>query len=230
MNYKLKLSVSRAYSEVPQYNPLRWKIMSKQDDTFVDQTGWIKCKDFFNDLVAKEYGVEFPIYGFNNADIKKDAEGYYFLLNFIENKERFLANIKVVNKRLKEDTGVVLSTFDVDEPEQVVLLLPNELWANTWMVSLVTYLIRCSNYEYAFKDWNDIWSSKSPCKTMESALNHTAQDIAAKIGFKVPEKYKDFWWFNNDRYNSKTYKVTSYDGHWIHNCGCSTWSLGMKGV
>ena len=54
-----------SYSEVPQTNVLRWTVLFNQGDgVFKPQTKEFKCKDFFNELVAKYHGHVLGCYGF----------------------------------------------------------------------------------------------------------------------------------------------------------------------
>jgi len=52
----LKKHIHELYAEMPQPNPLSWRIMHKRGDTLVSQSCPIRCKDFFNDVVAWKQG------------------------------------------------------------------------------------------------------------------------------------------------------------------------------
>src|SRR5215217_7220298 len=85
-----------ALSEVGQTNPLRWVVLHRTDEeTFVAQTTGFKCKDYFNDLVAKYHGHELSIYGFSTAKVEVNEEGLYVQLKNITGD--FDTNLDLVN-------------------------------------------------------------------------------------------------------------------------------------
>lgn len=224
----IKLSNTSTYAEVGQINPLRWKTLFKEaDGSFIDQSGWIKCKDFFNDTVAffKEKSV-FSIYGYKN-DIKKNEEGVYMLLKFVSDKPSFIKNIEVVNKQLKQDLGCELSVQD-HKDDELVILIPNELWETTYRISMVTMVIRLCNYGVTYSQWNDIWAEQSPVHNPEHAFTLDAKVNAQNLGFKVKPEFSKYWWFCGKEYNNET--KPKQTGGTIHNNGVSNWSMYMKGV
>lgn len=228
MKFNLKLTATASYSEVGQKNPLRWKtLFLEADGSFTDQSGWIKCKDFFNDTVAFfKAGSVFSIYGYKN-DIKKNADGVYFLLKYIQNFELFDKNMYQVNKQLKKDLGCEMKFWAVDDkPDEVILLMPNELWETTYRISMACMVVRMCNYDVEFKSWGDLWKDNQPTKLGEHAFSTDAIANAAKWGFLVPEKFRKYWYFCGKQYNSEVApKVT---GGIIHNNGVTSWSSYMK--
>jgi hypothetical protein len=224
--FKIVQNDKSTYCEVPQTNPLRWKTLFREaDGSFVDQSGWIKCKDFYNDTVAyfKE-GSVFSIYSYKNA-IKKNEEGVYFLLKFIADKESFLHNIEALNPQLSFDLGTCLECWDQGDDE-VVILIPNELWESTYQISLVTMMIRLCNYGVVYEKWDDFFAEKAPINTVEHAFTEDAKKNAQKWGFKVPEPFGEYWYYCGPEYNSKV--KPKQTGGYIHNNGVSNWSEFMK--
>jgi hypothetical protein len=223
---KIKLTNNSTYAEVGQVNPLRWKTMFKDgDNSFVDQSGWWKCKDFLNDCVAffKE-GTKFSIYGWNNA-IKKNEEGVYHYLKNIGDTQKFLYNLEVVNKRLNEDLGCAVDYLPGDQPGTAIILLPTAVWESTYRISLITLLIRLCNYDQQFGSWADIWKKGSVVYT-DGAFTPDAIKMANELGFHVPDEYKQYWYFAGDAHNSvKQPKLTGYI---IHDNGCVGWNQWMK--
>jgi hypothetical protein len=230
MKFNLKLTIAAHYIEIGQKNPLRWRMMYREKDgSFVDQTDWIKCKDFFNDTVAYfKTGELFDIYGYSNKKLKNE-EGVYFLLNFIENVPRFLANIAVMNEQLKQDLGCAVWAEAVEsDPKQVMICIPMECWATTYRMSMVTFVIRLCNYPVEYKKWADFWAPDAPSRKVEAAFQGNAHANAEKGGFTVPAAYSNYWWFAGPKYNSEVWKdklglVSSV----IHNNGVSNWSAYM---
>lgn len=226
MKFNLKLNNNSTYAEVGQKNPLRWKTLFKNSDgSFEDQSGWVKCKDFYNDTVAFfREGSKFSIYGYKN-DIKKNEGGVYFLLKFIADKASFFENMAVMNSRLQKDLGCSVDVLDA-EGDECIILIPNELWATTYRISMVCMVVRLCNYGYKYKTWDDFWSTNAPVYTMEHAFTAEAKKNALNLGFKVPAKFEKFWWYCGEKYNSEVIKGQT--GGTIHNNGCSSWSQYME--
>jgi hypothetical protein len=211
------------YYEVSQNNPLRWKPMLRNaEGLFEEQAGWMKCKDFFNDLVARrKQDKAWEIYGFKN-DIKFNDEGLYILLNNVTKKELFVKNIEVMNKRLQADIGCEIELLDTEHPAMMIALVPNEVWHSTYRVSAVTGCIRLCNYNYTYGQWEDFWNHSAPSYTSEKNFDDLAKKNLLKNGFKVAEQYADYWFYGGEQYNSKT--LPNAQGAMVHNNGVSTWS------
>jgi hypothetical protein len=201
-------------------------LFKQPDGTFIDQSGWIKCKDFYNDTVAyfKE-GSVFSIYGYKNA-IKKNEEGVYFLLKFIKDKPTFFKNMDAVNEQLGSDLGCRVQVLDMDADDEVVVCVPLELWESTYRISMITMVVRLCNYGMLYKTWDDIWADKAPVNTVEQAFTTEAKANAKNRGFLVPDKFKEYWFFAGPEYNST--QNPALTGSIIHNNGVSNWSEFMK--
>lgn len=224
--FKIKQTNNSGYCEVPQKNPLRWKTLFREEDgNFSDQSGWVKCKDFYNDTVAffKE-GSVFSIYDYQNK-IKKNDDGVYFLLKFIGDKKSFLHNLNVVNVQLFKDLKCSVGYWDQGDDE-VVICIPNELWESTYRISMVTFVIRLCNYGNTYNVWDDMWDTMSPAYQIESAFSPAAKENAKKLGFLVPDQFKDYWYFAGPAHNSKV--APKLTGNIIHNNGVTNWSEFMK--
>ena len=222
MKFKITLKNDSTYSEVGQTNPLRWKTLLKhKDGSFTDQSGWIKCKDFFNDTLAFfKRGTKFSIYRYKN-DIEKNEEGVYFLLKEIKDMPSFMSGIDVLNVQLFKDTKSEIAYWPQTDTT-VVILLPNPVWENTYCLSLVTMLIRCCNYGYLYKNWEDFYHSQAPMNTVEHAFTQTAKDKRKEWGFKLPANLSKYWWYFNFTYNSE--KMPDASGGTIHNNGVCQWT------
>jgi hypothetical protein len=224
--FKITLSNNSSYSEVGQRNPLRWKTLFKNEDgSFIDQSGWIKCKDFFNDTVAffKENSV-FSIYGYKN-DIKKNEEGVYFLLKYIADKKTFFQNMEMVNKQLYKDLSCTVECQDHEEDE-VIICIPNAMWESTYRISLITMVVRLCNYGVKYAEWADLWTSSAPSQQLEHAFSPDAIKNVQENGFNVPVKFTKYWYYAGPQYNSET--TPKQTGSIIHNNGVSNWSMYMK--
>lgn len=216
---------NKTYLEVSQKNPLRWVVLYREnEEEFTCQTGRVKCKDFFNDNLAYfKHGVNFNMYGYD-AKLKKNEEGVYFLLLNVGDMNTFIHNINVLNVKLHEQLKCEIAYWQHEK--DVVILLPNPLWENTWRMSLATALIRCSNYGYRHEKWEDFFHSQAPLVSMDRVFDELTRNNTEKWGFLVPEDFKGLWYFCGKDYNSK--KQPKQTGDTIHNNGCCNWSLFMQ--
>jgi hypothetical protein len=224
--FNLKLNDKSAYIEIGQRNALRWKTLFREGDIFTDQSGWIKCKDFFNDTVAFfKAGTVFSIYGYKN-NIKKNEEGVYILLKYINDMPSFKSNMEIINQQLKKDLGCVLEMHDTKEKDEQIVLIPTALWETTYRISLVTFVIRLCNYGYKYKEWYNFFDQEAPACQLEHAFTPQAMKMAKELGFKVPEKFAKYWYYAGETYNSE--KAPTAQGGIIHNNGCSNWNMYME--
>ena len=128
------------YAEIDQPNPLRWRIMHRSKDVLTSQSCLIKCKDFFNDVVAwKKAKKAFVIYSFKN-NIKFNKGGVYFHLTEIADRNLFIKNLDIVDVRLEQDLGVSLTVWN-DSPTSVVVLIPQKIFNSTYYISLLSMIL-----------------------------------------------------------------------------------------
>ena len=212
------------YAEIDQPNPLRWRIMHRSKDVLTSQSCLIKCKDFFNDVVAwKKAKKSFTIYGFKN-NIKFNREGLYLFLTEIENRELFMNNLEIVQEKLLQD---LKDTFAFSEHEDgIVVLIPHKVFSNTYYISLLTMLIRLCNYNTKYEDWDSIFADDAPINTIEEAFTDKAKTFTQKNGFKLLTKYRKLWYNSTDGWNSLSGKelIASI----IHNNGVCDWVKSME--
>lgn len=227
--FKLNITHTNIYSEVGQPNPMRWRLMFKEEDgSLSSQSGLIACKDFFNDVVAwKQEQKEFQIYRFDNK-VKFNEEGMYMVLSNISNVAQFIDNIfTAINPQLGEDLGAVIEVSLVGA-EELVLMIPNEVWESTYYISVVSMMIRLCNYNVSYTDWDSFFVKDAPINTIEQAFKQATKDYVAKNGFKLPEEFQKYWYFSSYGYNSESGKPL--DSHVIHNNGANDWVCNMAGV
>jgi len=221
--FKCNITHKNVYAEMGQANPLKWRIMYKEEDeSLSSQSGLIVCKDFFNDIVAwKQAQTPFKIYNFDNQ-VKFNDEGLYFVLSHIANKPMFTQNIlKGINPQLEEDLGVSLKVFQ-QGAKRVVLLIPHELWQSTYHISLVSMLIRLSNYAKAYTCWDDFFADDAPLNTIEYAFSPETKVFTKKWKFSLPDPLKGFWYYTRFGFNSKsTHKI---EANIVHNNGATDWT------
>ena len=227
MAFSFAKAITRSYSEISQPNPMRWEILWKDEvGKFHPQSGKIKCKDFFNDLVSKIMGDHtFMIYGFNSATTKINDEGVWFRLSNIDNPEQFMDNAeKAINVKLMEqtDNNVRLSLFKLPR-KKVLVFIPKYLFTKTYLTSLVTYMLRLCNYGVPITSFEEALSDDNVAYKTDNAIKGNGRQLALKWAFKVPERYAEFWYFSGPSYNSTKQPKPEYNGV-IHNNGVMSWA------
>jgi hypothetical protein len=212
------------YAEIDQPNPLRWRIMHRSKDVLTSQSCLIKCKDFFNDVVAwKKAKKAFVIYSFKN-NIKFNRNGLYVLLTEISDEKIFLSNIEIVEQRLWQDLRETLVMDRVDDG--FVVLIPHKVFSNTYYISLFSMLIRLCNYNTKYTDWDSFFDKDAPLNTVEEAFNDNAKAFTQKNGFKLLTKYRKLWYNSTNGWNSASGKELI--GSIIHNNGVCDWVKSME--
>jgi hypothetical protein len=225
--FKLKITHDNGYSEMGQPNPLRWRIMHKRGDTLFSQSGLIKCKDFFNDVVAWRVAKQsFMMYRFNNQ-VKFNREGLYLHLTGISDYSLFWDNFDYVNARLKQDLGVEVSVHNSDS-SSAIICIPHKVWKSTYYISALSLLIRACNYKCSYEDWESFFKDTAPLKTVDGAVNYKARKYIAKHGFKLPVKFRKLWYRCMGHYNSEDSPQASPSI--VHNNGVNDWvnNMGAK--
>lgn len=212
------------YTESAQANPLRWRIVHREKNTLTSQASLMKCKDYFNDLVALRLGHKFSIYGFSNETIKFNKWGLYIVLTGIAKPDQFIANVdNAINVRMKADVGTTVRCWKQCN-DCVVIRIPTKLWTNTYTISLVTMLLRVCNNNIDLTCWDDLYAETSPLNTIERSFTADAKTITKHLGFKPPI---DTWYWYSASYNGQKGWNTTIGGLTIHNNGCSAWCSGI---
>jgi hypothetical protein len=214
------------YAEIPQANPLLWQILHKKVDVLTSQSSRLKCKDFFNDVVAwKVAKKKFSIYGFSN-EVKFNRNGLWVHLTEIAKKERFKANLAIVDARLQADLKCNMTYQDTEDG--LALLVPPAVWKSTYYISLLSMVIRCCNYDKEYKTWEEIFAADSPMAMVDGAFNLKAREYTCKNGFILPKAVSHMWYNAGHGWNSDT-KAKEATGSIVHNNGVCSW-IGAMGV
>lgn len=203
------------YSEMEQPNKIRFQIYYLDGDTLHPQTGKMKCRDFFNDIVATRKGINFFIYGMDNRTVKTNEDGVWIKLtgldkSFHENFDKWLKTV------FEEVSGQDLVYETVGRG--FFLKLPAFFFEKTYYVSLATLLIRLSNY-------GKVWGSLDEC--LQDSANYETQVCVGmyyhklkEVKFDLPEQFKDKWWWANQHYHSDNSSLQEYQlPSLIHNSG-----------
>lgn len=208
------------YHEIDQPNPIRWQILYRQSEdrtVFEKQSGKIKCRDFFNDIVAK-YNGHPPgyIYGFNADNLKLNEEGMYFYLTNLQDK--FESNIvNKVNTILVNDDSPPLEIQMLGD-KAALLLIPRHYFSSTYQISLVTLMIRVSNYGEEVPDMLEDFIACNPARLdVFRKLEEGMKTVLLSTKTKPP--LQGFWYYASEHYNSGKEKYVNQ----IHNNGIIGW-------
>lgn len=205
------------YGQSPQPNPLEFAVYwLTPEEKFEPQTNWFRCRDFFNDLVAKYFGHPGRVYGFDTEKINLNDYGVWIRLRnltpaFYKNVELFLPLLKEIDVELK------FVPLD-DDPTQCLVIFPRRLFDSTWLISKVTLFIRMCNEDKEYTSW-DTLVAESP----EPLVLQYRHCVTAR-GFMLPQEYQKYWYYSHSKVNSENEK--HYIGT-IHNCGFVMWEQLM---
>jgi len=216
--FKVKSIPSQSFAEVGQKAPLRWAVCYADGKTLIGQHGWWKCKDFLNDsVVYLDTGKEFGVYGYNNK-LKINDEGGYVALKHVP--KFFASNVAVLNAWLKKRGFAELSLHEHDGNlgVEAVILIPTIYWKNTFLISIITSLIRACVFQEE--------------KTVEAMMAHedTFNNYTDKVlPLFVPENVDKMnqLLFLNYQYSGRKMLDNTYN---IHNAGMQSWSNSWKNV
>lgn len=226
---KLGTIPAARYNESDQKNALRWVVCfyDEEKHELIPQSGIMKCKDYFNDLVAKKNGVDVDVYGFNTARIKLNDSGVYMLLKYV--RPSLIDNLnKWLNPKLEEEVGTVLDFQQVD-PETYVFFFPEPIWQSTYHISLCSLMLRLSNYNKVVESYEEAWEKLTDYEPIWKDGQYL-QSLASKLGWKLPKSLSGFWLYRHKEWHSKKEDVSSnYEyKHIIHNNGIYDWSCAIK--
>lgn len=218
--FKFAAALTKTYAENSQVNPIRWEIMYLEDDgvTMTPQTGKFKCKDFFNEFVCKiQTGVGLCVYYMDTRELKFNPEGVWCRVTSIDNPKRFITNVdKVVNAYLPEDEQVKITDLG---RSSCLIYFPKGCFENTYKISLITWLIRVSNFQFEFTDMDSVFANKE-LAALDKPFNDNAHAKVLKWKFQVPAIAKPHWFYQGEAYNSTKLKDQLVPhAHTIHNCG-----------
>jgi hypothetical protein len=206
------------YNEMPQNNPIRWQVFTRTGDVFTPQTGKFMCKDYLNDVCAKYNGKNVYAYGLKNHDMVLNDDGIWLQLTGITEPEVFMHNLTCC---INDENPEYPLTFEEYQGTMLVFV-PRYYFNQTYLVSLLSYIIRISNGDKKFKSFKDALTSKA-CQA-DPALYGKGIQLALSWRFHVPEAFQKYWSYYTDTYNSV---LDNYEGSTIHNNGIMAWSENM---
>lgn len=157
---------SECYTEIYQDSDLKFALVFETEDSLIQTTKTVMCRDFFNDALVCSFLNQkaVPIYGFKyptkEYPIQLDKTRIYLTgKDFSSLKE----NLKLLNAFEKEAKYRRTSIHDMTGNDELseglehIYLTASEVWLrSTVTISLYTHLIRCL-YQYEFEDVKDLF-------------------------------------------------------------------------
>lgn len=220
---KYKQYREMSYTEIPQISPIRWEICAydKETDTYIAQTGRFKCRDFFNDIVAKYHGFSDRIYGFDTSHLDVSS-GFSIRVSYIPNLDQFLTNVDtVLNTDAPRGAELKISICEGDSEGACVVDVPVFFLKNTYRLSRLTYLLRICAYDVELPSLNWTLTNKySPAICLDTQkLSENRAKKLLHYGWDLPKLAEEFWYYYNSRFNSKNEVSVVY----VHGCGMVYW-------
>jgi len=209
---------NKIYGEATQQNPLRWVIYAKETDgEFSPQSGILKCKDFFNEVVGWYYGHKCTVYSFSTlGDFHVNEEGVYIKLSNCT--PQLWGNIeRVIQPLLREQLGCELTLLD-QEGGELFILFPRKVWETTYYISKLTLWIRSANFPVEFNSYEELQKSTEPLIDKCSSV------------IKLEAPFNEYWWYASPEIHSKNQPL-GLSVSLIHSNGFMSWQYAMsKGV
>lgn len=217
-----------SYTENSQRNNLRWTILYRDSETqFTEQAGIMKCKDYFNDLVAAYNNLYFNAYGFRNETVKLNEEGVYLRLSNMEYKDNLIYNLGTINKQANNQGLPSVEMLDLDDKLSCIIFVPKPYWENTYFVSFLTYLIRIAHSPQTVDSYADLINGNINSTRIYdcpfSVGENKYADLIFKNAFKLPhENLKDFPWILYPTIKQNL-SMAKHELESIHNNGVWNW-------
>ena len=209
----------RSYAEVGQTNKLRFVCLHRAEDgTYSEQSLEFKCKDFFNEIVAKYHGHLLGCYGFTADSIEVNEEGVWIELRHIVNQEVYQQNIGSINSLIARDGLPQLELLPYKDG--FVCLLPRQFFDNTYLISFLTYLMRVANVQEVVQDptWREHPTRAIDCPFVSMF------DVVMNRGFKTPVTSAASYYYAGHAHNYKAKPAV----HLVHNNGVLSWNSLLK--
>lgn len=209
-----------SFAENIQVNPLRWQALYKNPDgSFEDQTGVFKCKDYFNDIVAKYLDIDTNAFGFDTSKMKYNEEGVYILCSQLNHIPQFLDNIELISKQA-ESQGFPAFSGEKINTTTCLLFFPREYFRSSYITSLLTYLVRIAHCDEAFTEFSD-FITNHPTKDVDNPFREKSGQIMSLL-FKEP--VEDCWTYLGATKKTLITKVNAMGySTSLHNAGCYNW-------
>jgi len=215
------------YHEMPQANPLRWQAYYREGDTFYPQTNRFMCKDYLNDFAARYNNYDVVAYGLDNKKIKVNEDGLWLRLYNVYDTDVLMTNINTCINKENPDYPLTMEVVPETETKNCVLVhIPRYYFNQTYLISVVSYVIRISNRLAKFRSFDTMLSSTDARSDRALLLN--GMELFRGWKYTVPEAFQKYWLWHSESYNSLNGLATLGHGSSIHNCGAETWAGGLS--
>ena len=212
---------SYSYIQSLQHNAIKWQGVTARKDYWQAQTAPFRCREYFNDIVAKKHKRVYTVYGFNASPVRHKKDGVDVLVYHIENMDLFLENLKVVDDKMFEQLGCRMTfVLDLEEPSKCIINFPPACWNSSYTISVITIAIRASNYNYAYETWEDFFKTNAPIDLHEYSWNSYVRAKVSHYGMLPPEHLRSYWWYAGNTWNNLQVKGGA---NMIHNNGAVQW-------
>ena len=138
---------TKGFTQSGQQIKCLFSYLYKVGEDFEMQTPFVMCKDYFNEVIYKEFNpqVTIPkIYGFTTNHIdpsKKDSKYVYFAIDHGCNKQIFKERLALYNKVMKENKFSIIKIIYDDKGVQV-LRMDKKVMYNPLVASIILASIR----------------------------------------------------------------------------------------
>ena len=173
-----------ALVESNQKNPIRYHILHKVGQTYTDQSGEFKCKDYMNDIVAKYNGINLCPYGMDFNKIKVNRNGVHLLLTKLVYKDQLGAKLKLLSESAEEDGLPPLKITDV--PQGFVIFIDKKYFVSTYVISYLMSCIRiCHSDEVVTSIYSMVDQDRTIVYNQDNPFGYQ-RALIAKNGFLNP--------------------------------------------
>ncbi len=147
---------SAVLTESGQATAIRYKVLVHQpeSDELHEETPWFKCTDYFNDVVFRQHGKVFMVYGLSNEKLVVPDDMFVLIKDW---GAKFIKNMEYVNAWLVQrgHPPVEFESTIVGVPSgTMVLRVPKWYVGNTIYMSTLWMVVRRAAYPEALTDNN----------------------------------------------------------------------------
>ncbi len=146
---------SAVLTESGQATAIRYKVLvhDVNSDTLREETPWFKCTDYFNDVVFRQHGKVFTVYGLNNEKLVVPGDMFVIIKDW---GAKFIKNMEYVNAWLVQrgHPAITFETVEGVPSGNMVLRVPKWYVGNTIYMSTLWMVVRRAAYPEILTDDN----------------------------------------------------------------------------
>lgn len=137
--FKINYHPAQVYSEIGQSSNLKFSlgILNKETNEIDEKFYRFKCRDFFNEIVWKQWnGEDWPIYAFQTKNFPVVKDEQVVLLTYGGTEDQ---HSNIMDALVEFDPNI--KSYEIDDV--LVSLIPTAYIRYTFMISYLTFLMRC---------------------------------------------------------------------------------------